>query len=107
MEAVFTTHPAATPHVPTPWENISAPPALLEPAGALAVAARSLLSEKNDPQQPVVCVVSGSNHDVPRYAEVIERSLVQGLAPLCKRMTQTGIRYELLAPGSPLQRFLV
>jgi threonine dehydratase len=138
---------------------------ITEPAGALAVAALSLLSEDNNPKQPVVCIVSGSNHDVSRYAEAIERSLVhrglkhyflvefdqtpgalrrfldsalgpdddivlfeytkksnretgpalvgielaqpQGLTPLCERMAQTGIRYELLAPGSPLQRFLV
>ena len=138
---------------------------ITEPAGALAVAALSLLSKNDDPEQPVVCIVSGSNHDVSRYAEAIERSLVhrglkhyflvefdqtpgalrrfldsalgadddivlfeytkksnretgpalvgielaqpEGLAPLCERMAQTGIRYELLAPGSPLQRFLV
>jgi threonine dehydratase len=138
---------------------------ITEPAGALAVAALSLLLASNDSKQPVVCVVSGSNHDVSRYAEVIERSLVhrglkhyflvefdqtpgalrrfldsalgpdddivlfeytkksnretgpalvgvelaqpEGLKPLLERMTQTGIRYELLPSGSPLQRFLV
>ena len=138
---------------------------ITEPAGALSVAALSDFSKNDDSKQPVVCIISGSNHDVSRYPEVIERSLVyrglkhyflvefdqtpgalrrfldsalgpdddivlfeytkksnretgpalvgielaqpEGLTPLCERMTLTGIRYELLAPGSPLQRFLV
>ena len=49
---------------------------IAEPAGALATAALSggLLSV--EPGQTVVCVLSGGNNDVSRYAEVIERSLV-------------------------------
>jgi threonine dehydratase len=52
---------------------------IAEPAGALAsAAARRLLAA--DLTGPVVCVVSGGNNDVSRYAEVVERSLVhQGL----------------------------
>ena len=51
---------------------------IAEPAGALATAAVHLLDPP--PEGPVVCVVSGGNNDVSRYAETIERSLVhQGL----------------------------
>ena len=51
---------------------------ITEPAGALATAAVRLLDPS--PAGPVVCVVSGGNNDVSRYAETIERSLVhQGL----------------------------
>ena len=46
-----------------------------EPAGALASAAvRAFLNHR--PEGPVACIVSGSNNDLSRYAEVIERSLV-------------------------------
>jgi threonine dehydratase len=52
---------------------------ITEPAGALAAAA-ALLERGRPLQGPVVCVVSGGNNDVSRYAETIERSLVfQGL----------------------------
>jgi threonine dehydratase len=47
---------------------------ITEPAGALATAAVRLLDPR--PEGPVVCVVSGGNNDVSRYAETIERSLV-------------------------------
>jgi threonine dehydratase len=48
---------------------------IAEPAGALAsAAARRYLSRR--PEGPVVCVVSGGNNDVSRYAEVVERSLL-------------------------------
>jgi threonine dehydratase len=48
---------------------------IVEPAGALAsAAARGYLSRP--PEGPVVCVVSGGNNDVSRYAEVVERSLL-------------------------------
>jgi len=47
---------------------------ITEPAGALATAAALLLDRP--PTGPVVCVVSGGNNDVSRYAETIERSLV-------------------------------
>jgi len=47
---------------------------IAEPAGALATAAARLLDPP--PVGPVVCVVSGGNNDVSRYAETIERSLV-------------------------------
>jgi threonine dehydratase len=48
---------------------------ITEPAGALAsAAARRFL--KRRPQGPVVCIISGGNNDVSRYAEVVERSLI-------------------------------
>jgi threonine dehydratase len=48
---------------------------IAEPAGALAsAAARRFLGRQ--PTGPVVCVVSGGNNDVSRYAEVVERSLL-------------------------------
>jgi len=48
---------------------------IAEPAGALAsAAARRYLAGSAD--GPVVCVVSGGNNDVSRYAEVVERSLL-------------------------------
>ena len=48
---------------------------IAEPAGALATAALGD-SVKVEPGSTVVCVVSGGNNDVSRYAEVVERSLV-------------------------------
>ncbi len=51
---------------------------IAEPAGALASAAARQLGA--DLPGPVVCIVSGGNNDVSRYAEVVERSLLhQGL----------------------------
>ncbi len=47
---------------------------ITEPAGALATTAARQLDPR--PAGPVVCVVSGGNNDVSRYAETIERSLV-------------------------------
>jgi threonine dehydratase len=47
---------------------------ITEPAGALATAA--LLDHASTLPGPVVCIVSGGNNDVSRYAETIERSLV-------------------------------
>lgn len=48
---------------------------IAEPAGALASAAvREGLPRT--PEGPVVCVLSGGNNDVSRYAEVVERSLL-------------------------------
>jgi threonine dehydratase len=48
---------------------------IAEPAGTLAsAAARGAL--RRPPRGPVVCVVSGGNNDVSRYAEVVERSMV-------------------------------
>ena len=49
---------------------------IAEPAGALASAALSGGLVALEPGQTVVCVLSGGNNDVSRYAEVIERSLV-------------------------------
>jgi threonine dehydratase len=48
---------------------------IAEPAGAMASAAlaESIVVE---PGQTVVCLLSGGNNDVSRYAEVVERSLV-------------------------------
>lgn len=47
---------------------------IAEPAGALATSA--LRDLKIAPGSTVVCVVSGGNNDVSRYAEVVERALV-------------------------------
>ncbi|MDP9822846.1 threonine ammonia-lyase IlvA [Nocardioides massiliensis] len=50
-----------------------------EPAGALAAAALDQLAALPDAPaagSTVVCVVSGGNNDVSRYAEVVERALV-------------------------------
>jgi threonine dehydratase len=47
---------------------------IAEPAGALATAALDALDLA--PDSDVVCVLSGGNNDVSRYAEVVERSLV-------------------------------
>ncbi len=53
---------------------------IAEPAGALAAAALTGGTVRVEPGQTVVCLLSGGNNDVSRYAEVIERSLVhQGL----------------------------
>lgn len=50
-----------------------------EPAGALSVAAlENIASDIHG--KTVVCVISGGNNDISRYAEVLERSLIyQGL----------------------------
>lgn len=54
---------------------------IAEPAGALAAAAlRSASGEPEvvvEPGQTVVAIVSGGNNDVSRYAEIVERSLIQ------------------------------
>jgi len=47
---------------------------IAEPAGALATAA--LLEHEGPLEGPIVCVISGGNNDISRYAETIERSLV-------------------------------
>ncbi|MCF6508835.1 threonine ammonia-lyase IlvA [Blastococcus sp. MG754426] len=49
---------------------------IAEPAGALSPAAVSGGLVEVEPGQTVVCLLSGGNNDVSRYAEVIERSLV-------------------------------
>src|SRR3954452_9595146 len=49
---------------------------IAEPAGALASAALTGEAFSIVPGQAVVCVLSGGNNDVSRYAEVVERSLV-------------------------------
>ena len=71
---------------------------IAEPAGALATAAlgHSVLVE---PGSTVVCVLSGGNNDVSRYAEILERSLVH-----------EGLKHNFLVefpqePGA-LRRFL-
>jgi threonine dehydratase len=46
-----------------------------EPAGALSVAALDQLGSRLA-GRTVVCIVSGGNNDVARYAEIVERSLV-------------------------------
>ncbi|MGH3586330.1 MAG: pyridoxal-phosphate dependent enzyme, partial [Pseudonocardia sp.] len=47
---------------------------IAEPAGALAAAALDQLELRRG--DTVVCLLSGGNNDVSRYAEVVERSLV-------------------------------
>lgn len=47
---------------------------IAEPAGALSVAA--LEQMQFEPEEVVVCIISGGNNDVLRYAEIMERSLV-------------------------------
>jgi threonine dehydratase len=47
---------------------------IAEPVGALATAA--LVEHEGPLEGPVVCVISGGNNDISRYAETIERSLV-------------------------------
>lgn len=51
---------------------------IAEPAGALATAAVKQLAARDGGlgEGAVVCVVSGGNNDVSRYAEVVERSLL-------------------------------
>lgn len=49
---------------------------IAEPAGALASAALVSGSITVEPGQTVLCVLSGGNNDVSRYAEVVERALV-------------------------------
>ncbi|RBY97935.1 threonine dehydratase [Blastococcus sp. TF02-8] len=49
---------------------------IAEPAGALATSALSGGLVGVRPGQTVVCLLSGGNNDVSRYAEVVERSLV-------------------------------
>jgi threonine dehydratase len=48
---------------------------IAEPAGALSIAALSLLGERLRGKQ-VVCILSGGNNDITRYPEIIERSLI-------------------------------
>jgi threonine dehydratase len=48
---------------------------IAEPAGALASAAARRLA-RVDGDLGVICVVSGGNNDVSRYADILERSLV-------------------------------
>jgi threonine dehydratase len=48
---------------------------IAEPAGAVASAALRRVVQPR-PHGPVVCIVSGGNNDVSRYAEVVERSLL-------------------------------
>jgi len=49
---------------------------IAEPAGALASAALTGGNVVVEPGQTAVCVLSGGNNDVSRYAEIVERSLV-------------------------------
>jgi threonine dehydratase len=51
---------------------------VLEPAGALSTAGLHEVSRRGElvPGSTVVCILSGGNNDVSRYAEVVERALV-------------------------------
>lgn len=48
---------------------------IAEPAGALSVSALDILAGKIK-GKIVVCIISGGNNDITRYAEIIERSLI-------------------------------
>ena len=48
---------------------------IAEPAGALAPAVLGPLT-RVEPGQTVVCILSGGNNDVSRYAEIVERALI-------------------------------
>jgi len=70
-----------------------------EPAGALASAAARRLRRLERGAPATICVVSGGNNDVSRYADIVERSLVH-----------EGLRHYFLVtfpqqPGA-LRRFL-
>lgn len=84
---------------------------VVEPAGALSVAALSEFADEIRGRS-VVCVISGSNADVDRLAEVKERSLVyQGLKHyfLIKFAQRPGALKEfvssVLGPGDDITRF--
>lgn len=47
---------------------------IVEPSGALASTALSQIDIQ--PGQTIVCIVSGGNNDVSRYADIVERALV-------------------------------
>jgi threonine dehydratase len=49
---------------------------IAEPAGALASAALTGRQVAVEPGETVLCLLSGGNNDVSRYAEIVERSLV-------------------------------
>ncbi|MCO8276875.1 threonine ammonia-lyase IlvA [Actinoplanes sp. TRM 88003] len=49
---------------------------IAEPAGALAASALGLPGLAISPDTTVMCVLSGGNNDVSRYAEVVERALM-------------------------------
>ena len=49
---------------------------IAEPAGALASSALGMSTVKIPDFARVICVLSGGNNDVSRYAEVVERSLI-------------------------------
>jgi len=49
---------------------------IAEPAGALASSALGLPEVRIAPGETVICVLSGGNNDVSRYAEVVERALI-------------------------------
>jgi threonine dehydratase len=49
---------------------------IAEPAGALASSALGMSTVKIPESARVVCVLSGGNNDVSRYAEVVERALI-------------------------------
>jgi threonine dehydratase len=51
--------------------------------------------------------VKKSNRESGPALVGIELATASNLQPLCNRMTQTGIRFERVEPGSSLQRFLV
>lgn len=48
---------------------------IAEPAGSLSIAALDFVADKIK-GKTVVCVLSGGNNDIMRYAEIVERSLV-------------------------------
>ncbi|MBY0424542.1 MAG: pyridoxal-phosphate dependent enzyme, partial [Cytophagales bacterium] len=84
---------------------------VVEPAGALSIAALDFYAEQIKGKN-VVCIVSGSNNDISRMQEIIERSLIyEGLKHyFIVRFTQRpgALREflnEVLGPNDDITRF--
>jgi threonine dehydratase len=84
---------------------------VVEPAGALSIAALDFYADKIKGKN-VVCIVSGSNNDISRMQEIIERSLIyEGLKHyFIVRFTQRpgALREflnEVLGPNDDITRF--
>ena len=51
---------------------------VVEPAGALTISALDLLDKKDLANKNIICILSGSNNDITRTAEIKERALLYG-----------------------------
>lgn len=74
---------------------------VLEPAGALATAGLDELFRRGllTPGSTVVCVLSGGNNDVSRYAEVVERARARGPQALLRGRVPAGAWVAAAVPG--------